>query len=295
MRCFLCLLLLCFNGVKAESAFVIDVVHSENFDERYLSFLNGRGVMEVDSFYPTTNGTHLEIIERILLQQALYLGGETRPITFRSKPQASASEFDAIIDGKSVILARTVWHDELLDFKGSLYISEPIINLGEYQAGLFVSVNNKKETETDNLKLSDLTVVVNPRWRVDWLALSNSPITMISHIGKWEDMLAMVDANIVDAMMINFSVGEGLELNYKGEHFTPIKNVKVVLPDTRHFIVSKTHPEGKKVIAALEKGLKILRHRGVITKALKQSGFINEATSDWQIINQQMIAPKIND
>lgn len=84
-------------------------------------------------------------------------------------------------------------------------------------------------------------------------------------------------------------------LNYEGKHFTPIKNVKVVLPDTRYFIVSKTHPEGKKIIAALEKGLKILRHRGVIAKALKQSDFINEATSGWQIINQQMIAPKIND
>ncbi|MBP0685932.1 hypothetical protein J8J21_23075, partial [Mycobacterium tuberculosis] len=69
-------------------------------------------------------------------------------------------------------------------------------------------------------------------------------------------MLAMVKAKVVAAMMINFSVGANLDLNYDGQLFTPIKNVKVVLPDTRHFVVSKKHPQGKEVAQALSRGLK---------------------------------------
>jgi hypothetical protein len=71
----------------------------------------------------------------------------------------------------------------------------------------------------------------------------------------------------------------------------PINNLKMFLPDTRHFVVSKRHPEGKAVFQALNKGLEILRINGTIEKALKQSGFINEKVTDWQTINSQMLNP----
>ncbi|CAM4370721.1 hypothetical protein [Pseudoalteromonas ostreae] len=291
MKCFFYLLMLFSCGLVAKPVLIIDIHTDENFSERYSAFLNGRDVLRVNDFTANTHGSHLEIVEMILLQQALYLGGETRPVEFRAQSWISSTEFDALIDGSSLMLARSMWHEDILNYRGSLYVSEAVIKFGQYEAGLYVAADNLHAQQLQASQLNKLTVVVNPRWHVDWRALVNTPMSVISYIGPWEDMLAMVKAQVVDAMMINFSVGANLDLNYDGQLFTPINNVKVVLPDTRHFVVSKKHPQGKDVAQALSAGLKILQQRGIIAKAFKQSGFINQYVKDWQIINQQMIVP----
>ncbi|KPH94139.1 hypothetical protein AMS58_13535 [Pseudoalteromonas porphyrae] len=293
MKCFLFLFLLLSSQLKAQQPLIIDIISSENFSERYTAFLNGRDVMDVTDFNPSTDGSHLEIVEMILLQQALYLGGETKKVVFRPQTWVNSTEFDSLIDGSSLMLARTIWHEDLLDYRGSLYVSDAVIEFGQYEAGLYVSVDNKRAQELKPSELNQLTVVVNPRWHVDWRALVNTPISVISYIGPWEDMLAMVETQVVDAMMINFSVSDHLDLNFEGKLFTPLKKLKVILPDTRHFAVSKAHPQGKQVAQALKRGLKVLTKRGVIKKALQQSGFINQQTIDWQVINQQMIVPRL--
>ena len=293
MKCFLFFLLLFSSQLKAQQPLVIDIISSENFSERYTAFVNGRDIMDITDFSPNTDGSHLELVEMILLQQALYLGGETKKVVFRPQTWVNTTEFDSLIDGSSLMLARTMWHEDLLDYRGSLYVSDAVIKFSQYEAGLYVSVNNKHALQLLPSQLNQLTVVVNPRWHVDWRALVNTPVSVISYIGPWEDMLAMVETQVVDAMMINFSVSDNLDLNFEGKLFTPLKNLKVILPDTRHFVVSKAHPQGKQVAQALKNGLKILTQRGVITKALQQSGFINQQTTDWQVINQQMIVPEL--
>ena len=291
MKYFFYFFILFSNALAAKPALVIDILSDENFSERYNTFLNGRDVLSVADFTANTHGSHLEIVEMILLQQALYLGGETRPVEFRAQSWINNTEFDALIDGSSLMLARSMWHEDILNYRGSLYVSEAVIEFGQYEAGLYVAADNLQAQQLQLSQLNKLTVVVNPRWHVDWRALVNTPMSAISYIGPWEEMLAMVKAKVVDAMMINFSVGVNLDFNYDGQLFTPIKNVKVVLPDTRHFVVSKKHPQGEAVAQALTKGLKILQQRGVIQKAFQQSGFINQQVKDWHIINQQMIAP----
>ncbi|MDP2635732.1 MULTISPECIES: hypothetical protein [unclassified Pseudoalteromonas] len=289
MKRFLLLFLLISSDMKAHQPLIIDIISSENFSERYSAFVNGRDIMDITDFSPSTDGSHLEIIEMILLQQALYLGGETKKVEFRPRNWVNTTEFDSLIDGSSLMLARTMWHEDLLDYRGSLYVSDAVIEFGQYEAGLYVSVDNQKAQALKPSQLNRLTVVVNPRWHVDWRALVNTPVSVISYIGPWEDMLAMVETQVVDAMMINFSVSDHLDLNFEGKLFTPLKKLKVILPDTRHFAVSKAHPQGKQVAQALQRGLAVLSERGVIKKALQQSGFINHLTSDWQAINQQMV------
>lgn len=291
MKYLFCLLILFSNALVAKPALVIDILSNENFSERYSAFLNGRDALSITDFTANTHGSHLEIVEMILLQQALYLGGETRPVEFRAQSWINNTEFDALIDGSSLMLARSMWHEDILNYRGSLYVSEAVIEFGQYEAGLYVAADNLQAQQLQISQLNKLTVVANPRWQVDWRALVNTPMSAISYVGPWEEMLAMVKAKVVDAMMINFSVGADLDLNYDGQLFTPIKNVKVVLPDTRHFVVSKKHPQGKEVAQALSRGLKILQQSGVINKAFQQSGFINQQVKDWQIINQQMIVP----
>lgn len=285
-----CLLLVFLSSYAgAQSTLVVDIISSENFSQRYDEFLAGRSVLDVKEFYPSTKGSHIEIIEMVLLQQALHLGGEHREVVFNPKPSVNVIEFSDLIAGDSLILARSTWHEDMLDYKGSLYISEPIVEFGEYEAGFYVTKRNIALHDMPAERLNQLTVVANPRWKVDWRALNNTNINIVSFIGPWETMLEMVETEIVDAMLVNFSVSESLLLSFEGREYVPINELKLFLPDSRHFVVSKRHPDGKQVFTALNKGLRILKQRGILRKALIQSGFINKKVKDWETVNEAML------
>ncbi|KZN58818.1 hypothetical protein [Pseudoalteromonas luteoviolacea] len=286
----LVLLVSCISPAFAYNQLVVDIMSSENFGQRYNEFLNGRSPIDVQDFQPTTKGSHIEIIEMVLLQQALFLGGETREVVFNPKPSVNIMEFSDMISGDSLILARSVWHEDILNYRGSLYVSDAVVEFGDYEAGLYVTKRNIALQNLPKEQLEQLTVVANPRWRVDWRALNNTPINIVSFIGPWETMLNMVETDIVDAMLVNFSVSEDLLLNFEGREYVPIQNLKMMLPDSRHFIVSKRHPQGEQIFAALNRGLKILKKKGILRRALMQSGFINHLVSDWQFINEDMMA-----
>lgn len=284
-------LLLCLLFVRstfAQSPIVVDILTSENFTARYVEFLDGKSPLEVKHFHPSTKGSHIELVEMILLQQALFLGGETRPLEFRPRPSVNMVEYEPLISGESLLIGRSVWHEDIINLKGSLYVSEPFVEAGQYEAGFYVAKRNVALHDLPIERLDQITVVANPRWHVDWRALNNIDVNLISFIGPWETMLGMVENQVADAMLVNFSVSENLTMNFEGREYVPINNLKVLLPDSRHFVVSKRHPEGEHVFNALNKGLAILKERGVIERALRESGFISSRVVHWQAVNQQM-------
>jgi len=67
-------------------------------------------------------------------------------------------------------------------------------------------------------------------------------------------------------------------------HLVPVKNVAIILKDSRHFVISKLHPKGEDAYIAMNKGLKILREQGAITKAYKEAGFFVDR-SKYTILN----------
>ena len=276
--------------VHASSSLVAAVLKNENFQQRYLAVLDGRSPLEIETFVPKSYGSHLEIVEMIILQQALHYGGLKEEVIFEPHEIANLGEIAAIVDGSILMYGRSMWLETSVDYQGSLYISEPVIQNGEFEAGLYFNATNTHLSHTSVDNLEQLKVVSNPRWRADWRALLNTPMTVVNFIGPWENMLAMVDANIVDVMLINFSVSQNLELSFMNKRYSPIQNLKVVLPDSRHFVVSKNHPKGEEVFNALEKGLKIMRDTGKLKRLYEQAGVFNQKVKDWQVINQSMVA-----
>ncbi len=182
-----------------------------------------------------------------------------------------------------------MWMQTSADYQGSLYISEPVIEFGEFEAGLYFNAQLPHLEHTSYSELKKLKVVSNPRWNADWRALSNSPMVVQNFIGPWENMLAMVNANIVDVMLINFSLIRDLDLIFKGNLYRPIHGLKVVLPDSRHFVVSKRHPKGEVVFKALQKGLRIMREQGRIKRLYQQAGVFNQLVRDWKVVNKDML------
>lgn len=62
------------------------------------------------------------------------------------------------------------------------------------------------------------------------------------------------------------------------------EHLVVLLNDSRHFAVSRLHPEGERAFAALQKGLAILREQGRITSAYQQAGLIPDLKK-YQVVN----------
>jgi hypothetical protein len=68
-------------------------------------------------------------------------------------------------------------------------------------------------------------------------------------------------------------------------NLVPVKHVAILLKDSRHFVISKAHPQGESAFIALNKGLKILRAKGMISKAYTEAGFFIDH-SQYNILNK---------
>ncbi|MBU2892380.1 transporter substrate-binding domain-containing protein [Colwellia sp. D2M02] len=288
-RILLTLCLLYCPAILADSVIYADILKAEDYRLRYNLALRGQKAIDIKDYTPTKVGSQREIVEMIILQKALYLGGEKSTIAFNPKDSLTLREVTSLVKGDSLLYGNTLWFEMIKDYQGSLYISDPLIRYGEYEAGFYTSRSNKKALSTTMETLKDLKVITSSQWGADWRALHNSPVQTINFMGSWIDMLSMVEYQVVDAMLINFSLQEDLSLMFDDKTYIPIPNIKIMLPGSRHFVVSKKHPNGAQVFNALNKGIKIMRESGEIEKLYRQAGFINSKVKGWSLANSTML------
>ena len=65
----------------------------------------------------------------------------------------------------------------------------------------------------------------------------------------------------------------------------PLLGKKLKLKGSRHFAISKRHPQSKKISEFLEKGVAELRENGLIEKAYRESGFFHKDVEGWELLN----------
>ena len=97
-------------------------------------------------------------------------------------------------------------------------------------------------------------------------------------------MVRMVNIQWIDFILMPFNSTPDQSFTMDKVHLVPVKNIGVVLKDSRHFVISKAHPKGQEAYLAINKGLKILRKQGAIVKAYQQAGFFVD-TGIVKIIN----------
>ncbi|WP_052380138.1 MULTISPECIES: hypothetical protein [unclassified Pseudoalteromonas] len=156
-------ILLLFPNLALAEKIKAAVLKDENFQQRYQQILGKLSPLEIEEFTPKSDGSHLEIIEMIILQQALHLGWLKEPIIFEPHDMANLGEIAPIVDGTILMFGRSMWLQTSVDYQGSLYISEPVIKYGEFEAGLYYNIANKDLKEKGIDDLSKLKIVANPR------------------------------------------------------------------------------------------------------------------------------------
>ncbi len=257
------------------------------------NFIAGREILDISDF----SGPNLQrdVVEFILIQKALALGGSQIKFSF-TVGNYDARNTKLLQSGLLLVNFDSMWLSHISTFKKDVYISDAIIRKGEYWAGLYTSQKNERALTTKNLSdFRGLSVISNKNWYVDWLTLNQLKPKTLIHDEEWLSMAKLVSMQWVDVMLAPFT--ESYPFTYQGGGYQviAIEGIKIALNDSRHFVISKKHPYGKETYLALQKGLKILRQRGTITKAFRQSGFFNKRVRSWHIINNDFLPPQKND
>jgi len=279
------LLFLTFNVFAQEE--VINVSVETDTYKYAQEILQGQPAIEVTNY--ACQNSQRDVVEFILVQKALALGGLQLKFSFTTG-NYDARNIKLLRSGLLLISFDSMWHSHVSQFADELYISEPVIEKGEYMAGIYTSKENHAKITVKALSdLQKLTVVSNKNWPVDWATLQQIAPKSLMHEEEWLSMAKIVSKGWVDVMLAPFTRNYPFNYQGKGYFIKAIDGAKVALNDSRHFAISKKHPNGKETFIALQKGLAILRQRGEIARAYQQSGFLNKQVQHWNIINKSKL------
>ena len=221
----------------------------------------------------------------IIAPQALKLGGFTN--TFIYAPgKVNFRNTKMLQNGDLLISFDSYWKSDAQALADKLYISEPVIRNGEYVAGIYTSPYNQKALQIKTLAdLQQLSSISTPKWRTDWKTLQSLNLKELTKEDSWLSMTRMVNLQWIDFMLMPFNSTPDQSFTMEKIHLIPVQNVAIVLKDSRHFVISKNHPQGEAAFIAINKGIKILRERGAITKAYTEAGFFVDPNT-YKILNQ---------
>jgi len=237
----------------------------------YQQYVADRDISLIDNF--SGKNIRRDVVDMIIAQQALKLGGFNHRFSY-APGKVNFRNTKMLQNGKLLISFDSYWKQDALPLSDKVYISNEVIRNGEYIAGIYTSPKNKKTLSIKNLSdLKELTAISTPKWKTDWHTLQELPIKKLTREDSWLSMVRMVNIQWVDFILMPFNSTPDRSFTMNKVHLIPVKNIGVVLKDSRHFVISKSHPKGHEAYLAINKGLKILRQRGAIVKAYQQAGF----------------------
>ncbi|WP_241651884.1 hypothetical protein [Pseudoalteromonas phenolica] len=114
----------------------------------YKRFLNGRNVSEITDF--SGNYIRRDVVDMILAQQALVLGGFTKQFEYQTG-NVNFRNTKLLERGKLLLSMDSYWLEDAKAMSNSVYVSKALIKRGEYYAGVFFAPDNKKNAATAKL------------------------------------------------------------------------------------------------------------------------------------------------
>lgn len=248
----------------------------------YRRFIKDKDPLQITDF--SGPYSRRDVVDLVLLQQALAMGGLAEPVVF--VPDTTYRRvLRQISNGLLLSTTTTKWYADLHDSQEQLYISPPVIRDGEFTAGLYSLADNADVLNASSAELKHLRVISTPQWRTDLQALRESGFDNIVFGGDWDSMLKMLEAGRGELMLMPFPGSEDLSVRINGLNLQPVNGQRVALSGSRHWIVSRTHPQGAAYFNALVEGMNKLRALGRFDKAYRECGFFNPLTEHWPLLN----------
>ncbi|MDG1753022.1 MAG: hypothetical protein P8I03_15395 [Thalassotalea sp.] len=258
----------CASISQAEQ--VVIYIRDDVYDD-YLKFVDGKDILEIRDFSGKT--IRRDVVDMVIAQQALKIGGFEH--TFDYVPgKLNFRNTKLLEEGELLISFDSYWLTDAQRIEDDVYISQPLINNGEYIAGIYTNPKNSAVLAINSLEdLSQFTSVSTPKWATDWKTLQTLPLKELIREDEWLSQARMVNLGWIDFMLMAFHSTEDQSFTMEKIHLVPVKNIGIELKDSRHYVISKKHPLGSEAIKAINIGLSVIRKEQRISSAYKQSGF----------------------
>lgn len=280
--CLLWLVLICTANDAADDV-AVDILLGRNAYHGFLEYVGGRDPAAITDY--SGQGMRREVMELLLLHRALNLGGNNNPINLSWGQTSYPRRLRMIAEADYAILGNTVWLQDVTKYSDELYISSAVIERGQYIVGLYTHRTNLKALTASSLAdVQSLTALSNKDWSADWKTLEGLQLPWVAHNPNWYSYGKILADRRIDFTLSPFQLGPEKTLYHRRYRLDgsvwetveliPIPNIQVYLDGSRHWIISRRHPQGRALYEAIEAGLKILNTSGRRRQALVESGFI---------------------
>jgi hypothetical protein len=271
------------NGI-AEQTIVAAV--DEDIIADYQLFVGERDPLLINYFGGP--GARRDVIEIILLQQALALGGFKEKVTLRPE-NSYLRVLKLVADGHVALSGALMWREDIKPYASHLFKTKAVVNEGEFIAGLYTRADNQRALQANTReKISHLSAASNNHWNADVKTLTELGIRKIHFSTYWVQIVRMVVANRADVTLAPFQVNPDMKVMVDGLELVPIPGIKVALPGSRHWPISKNHPKGREIFDALVRGIEELEKKNIIQRAYEECGFFHPQVKDWVLLNPPM-------
>lgn len=243
----------------------------------YHRFVADRDPLRITEF----SGSRRDVVEMVLLQQALALSGVHIAIQFEVENDPGQI-LQQLRQGSALAAGSTFWLDHLTPYHDDLRISTALVSRGEFEVGFYVHPDAVARENTD---LRSLRSISTAQWKADWDTLQSIGFDALLHWDTWPAQVDAVMAGEVSFLLAPFASNEDMTLHLNDHTLVPIPGIKLGLIGSRHMAVSRAHPESALFNSALQLGLLRLKREGVVRQAYEESGFLHPAVGDWVLIN----------
>lgn len=249
----------------------VDIYIRDDVYYDYVKFVDDKDILAIRDFSGKT--IRRDVVDMIIAQQALKIGGFEH--SFEYVPgKLNFRNTKLLEEGKLLISFDSYWLSDAKKLDNDVYISQPLINKGEYVAGIYTNPKNTAVLAIKSLEdLSKFTSVSTPKWTTDWQTLQALPLKELIREDEWLSQARMVNLGWIDFILMPFHSTEDQSFTMEKVHLIPVKGIAIELKDSRHYVISKRHPLGSEAIKAINIGLTILRKEQRIGSAYRQSGF----------------------
>lgn len=223
--------------------------------------------------------------EFYIMQRAIELSGDKDDLAFYPGTNSYRDYIEAIGAGEVLTNGDTQFVIQPKEILDNLYVTQPVLKAGQFHVGLYTSKDNFLALNAKIGDLKNLSAISNPDWKFDWQELSRIDLQRLDASKTWIDIFEAVRSLRSDFTLQAFSRRSDLSFHYDGRVFLPIPNLKFQFKQSRHYLISKKHPQGRAFYHRLEMGLNEMRKTGEIERIYQETGVFNLRVRDWTIIN----------